>query len=141
MAVDYSFKVRFGDTDAAGIVFFPNFYRWMDEATHELFTELGHPTSELLSIEKISTPLLDSKCEFKTPLFFEDEVIVKTEVIELHNRVFKLSHTFYRGETLIAAGYTLRAWTSFKEKPKAIAIPEHIREKLTVHQKILSGSN
>ena len=35
MIVDYSFKVRWGDTDAAGIVFYPNFYKWMDEATHE----------------------------------------------------------------------------------------------------------
>ncbi|KOS68824.1 4-hydroxybenzoyl-CoA thioesterase [Lysinibacillus contaminans] len=135
MAVDYSFKVRFGDTDAVAIVFFPNFYRWMDEATHEFFTELGHPTSELLSIEKISTPLLDSKCEFKTPLFFEDEVIVKTEVAEIHNKVFKLSHTFYRGETLVAEGYTLRAWTSFKGQPKAFEIPDYIRKKLIAHQK------
>jgi len=135
MVVEYSFKVRFGDTDAAGIVFFPNFYKWMDEATHEFFTELGHPTSELLSKERIGTPILDSRCEFKTALFFEDEVVVKTEVIEIHNKVFKLSHTFYRGETFIAEGYTLRAWTSFKEKPKALPIPDHIHEKLKRHQK------
>ena len=31
--MDYRFKIRFGDTDAAGIVFYPNYYRWMDEAT------------------------------------------------------------------------------------------------------------
>ena len=30
MASDYRFKVRWGDTDPATIVFFPNFYRWMD---------------------------------------------------------------------------------------------------------------
>lgn len=135
MVVEYSFKVRFGDTDAATIVFFPNFYKWMDEAAHEFFTELGYPTSKLLSKEKISMPLLDSKCEFKTPLFFEDEVIVKTEVIELHNKVFKLSHTFYRGDILVAEGYTLRAWTSFKEQPKAIVIPDYMREKLLAHKK------
>ena len=135
MAIEYLFKVRFGDTDAAGIVFFPNFYKWMDEAAHEFFTELGHSTSELLSKEKISMPLLDSKCEFKKPLFFEDEVIVKTEVVELHNKVFKLSHTFFRGDLLVAEGYTLRAWTSFKEQPKAIVIPDYMREKLLAHKK------
>ena len=135
MAIDYLFKVRLGDTDAAGIVFFINFYKWMDEATHEFFTEIGHPTSKLLAIEKVSTPLLESKCEFKTPLFFEDEVVLRTEVLEIHNKVFKLAHTFYRGETLIATGYTLRAWTLFEDRPKAIPIPDLIREKLSAHQK------
>ena len=136
MAIDYLFKVRFGDTDAAGIVFFPNFYKWMDEASHEFFTKLGYSTSKLLSVEKVSTPLLESKCEFKKPLFFEDEVVLRTEVLEIHNKVFKLAHTFYRGQTLIATGYTLRAWTLFEDRPKAIPIPETIREQLVAHQRI-----
>lgn len=136
MAIDYLFKVRFGDTDAAGIVFFPNFYKWMDEASHEFFAKLGHPTSRLLSVEKVATPLLESKCEFKKPLFFEDEVVLRTEVLEIHNKVFKLAHTFYRGQTLIATGYTLRAWTLFEDRPKAIPIPDTIREQLVAHQKI-----
>lgn len=135
MATKYSFKVRWGDTDPAAIVFFPNFYRWMDEATHEFLTELGLPTSELIEKEKIGAPLLESNCKFKTPLVFDDEAFVITEVAEIHNKVFKLSHTFYRGETFIAEGFTLRAWTSFNGKPKAITIPQEIREKLTAHQK------
>ena len=135
MATNYSFKVRWGDTDPATIVFFPNFYRWMDEATHEFLTELGHPTSELMEQERISVPLLESNCKFKTPLVFDDEAVVITEVVEIHNKVFKLSHSFYRGDTFIAEGFTLRAWTSFDGKPKAVTIPASIREKLEAHRK------
>ncbi len=136
MATNYSFKVRWGDTDPAAIVYFPNFYRWMDEATHEFLTEIGHPTSELMETEKIGVPLLESTCKFQKPLVFDDEAVVITEVVEIHNKVFKLSHTFYRGDTLIAEGFTLRAWTSFDGKPKAILIPALIREKLEVHRKV-----
>ncbi len=136
MATTYSFKVRWGDTDPAAIVFFPNFYKWMDEATHEFLTEIGLPTSELIEKEKIGAPLLESNCKFKTPLVFDDEAVVITEVAEIHNKVFKLSHTFYRGDTFIAEGFTLRAWTSFNGKPKAITIPQEIREKLKAHQKV-----
>ncbi|BAQ09305.1 4-hydroxybenzoyl-coa thioesterase [Bacillus sp. OxB-1] len=134
MAIDYRFKVRWGDTDPATIVFFPNFYRWMDEASHEFFEEIGYPTLELMETEQVAIPLLESKCKFNTPLRFNDDVVVKTEVAELQNRIFKLSHRFYRGETFIAEGYTLRAWTSFEgETPKAVPIPEDVREKLAVH--------
>ena len=35
--------VHFGDCDAAGIVFFPNFSRWMDEASGAFFLACGVP--------------------------------------------------------------------------------------------------
>jgi 4-hydroxybenzoyl-CoA thioesterase len=130
MIVEYPLKVRWGDTDAAGIVFYPNFYKWMDEATHEYFTAIGFPTSTLYTEEQIATPLLEANCQFKSPLFFEDNVTVRSSVVELRQKVFKISHQFVRDEKIVAEGYEFRAWTSFKEKPKACPIPDKIREKM-----------
>ncbi|PLS18776.1 acyl-CoA thioesterase [Bacillus sp. M6-12] len=127
---EYSFQVRWGDTDAAGIVFYPNFYKWMDEATHEYFTAIGFPSSKLYADEKIGMPLLEANCKFKAPLLFEDSVVVKSTAADLQNKVFKLQHTFFRGDQVIAEGYELRAWTSFKSKPKAQPIPDEIRVKM-----------
>ena len=130
MIVDYSFKVKWGDTDAAGIVFYPNFYKWMDEATHEFFAAIGLPTSTLYAEQQVSVPLLEANCQFKSPLFFEDHVTVRSTVVELHQKVFKISHRFFKGEKIVAEGYEVRAWTSFKEKPKAHPIPNEVREKM-----------
>jgi 4-hydroxybenzoyl-CoA thioesterase len=130
MIVDYSFKVRWGDTDAAGIVFYPNFYKWMDEATHEFLASIGLPSSTLYSEQQVSVPLLEAHCQFKSPLFFEDAVIVRSSVVEMQSKVFKISHKFFKGEKMVAEGYEIRAWTSFKEKPKACPIPDEVREKM-----------
>ncbi|ARK32572.1 acyl-CoA thioesterase [Halalkalibacter krulwichiae] len=130
MVVEYSFRVKWGNTDAAGIVFYPNFYKWMDEATHEYFTAIAFPSSTLFVEQQVGTPLLEANCQFKSPLFFEDQVTVRSVVVELHQKVFKISHTFLRNEKLIAEGFEIRAWTSFKEKPKAYPIPDQVREKM-----------
>ena len=130
MIVEYSFKVRWGDTDAAGIVFYPNFYKWMDEATHEFLAAIGLPSSTLYSEQQVSVPLLEANCQFKSPLFFEDDVIVRSSVVEMQRKVFKISHKFFKGEKIVAEGYEIRAWTSFKEKPKAYPIPDEVREKM-----------
>jgi 4-hydroxybenzoyl-CoA thioesterase len=130
MIVEYPFRVRWGDTDAAGIVFYPNFYKWMDEATHEFFAAIGLPTSILYVEQQIATPLLEANCQFKRPLLFEDDVIVRSTVVELHQKVFKISHRFFKDEQIVAEGYEIRAWTSFKEKPKAHSIPNEVREKM-----------
>jgi 4-hydroxybenzoyl-CoA thioesterase len=130
----YLYKVKWGDTDAAGIVYYPNFYKWMDQSTHELFGSLGFPSSKLFAEEKIGFPLLEAHCEFKSPALFEDTLRIVTSVKEIRNKVFKLVHEFYRGETLLANGYEVRAWTTFVlKKPKAVPIPENMR-------KLLEGS-
>lgn len=126
--MEYPYEVKWGDTDAAGIVFFPNFYKWMNEATHHFFKEIGYPCSKLFETEKIGVPLLEAKCQFKTPLLFEDEVTVVSTVREIRNKVLIFDHSFVRDGVEVAVGYEIRAWTSFEGKPKAVPIPDSIRE-------------
>lgn len=127
--ISYSFKVQWSDTDAAGIVFFANFYKWMDDATHNFLNKVGLKPSELYEQKKITYPLLEAQCQFKSPLKFEDEVTIISTVTDASNRAFKLTHDFYENNRLIASGYTWRAWTDFSgPAPKAIPIPDDVRE-------------
>ena len=41
--------VEFGNTDAAGIVFYPNYFMWFDKGTHWLFKSMQLAPKELLS--------------------------------------------------------------------------------------------
>lgn len=128
---EYRFKVKWGDTDAAGIVFYPNYYKWMDEATHEMFDQLGHPSHKLFTDEKVGFPILEAHCQFFAPSFFADPITVVSRVVEIKNKVFKVEHTFLSDGQTRAEGYEIRAWTIIeKEKPKAVPIPEEMRTKL-----------
>ncbi|MFB4162437.1 acyl-CoA thioesterase [Alteribacillus sp. JSM 102045] len=127
----YDIKVAWGDTDAAAIVFYPNFYRWMDQATHELFEAAGYPASKLQKEEQVILPLLETFCQFKSPLVHEDRVSIHSEVTEINNKVFKVEHQFRKGEQVVAEGYEKRAWTSTAEgKPKAAPVPSFIKNVL-----------
>ncbi|MFD0944546.1 acyl-CoA thioesterase [Savagea faecisuis] len=136
--MEYRFKIRFGDTDAAGIVYYPNFYRWMDEATHEFFQSLGYPTDQLMS-KKLATPLVEANCVFKSPGLFNREIVLTTKVEMIREKVFKLIHHFKDGETVLAEGYEVRAWVSLESgKPKAQPIPEDVKKKM---EQYLIGGN
>ncbi len=140
MQTEYPFQVRWGDTDAAGIVFYPNFYKWMDDATHAYLTAIGCPSSQLFAKQQIGVPLLEANCVFKRPLLFEDRVIVQSFVEELQTKVFKIKHVFKKNDQIVAEGYEVRAWTSFKEKPKAQPIPDDIREKMIPQMEAMEES-
>jgi 4-hydroxybenzoyl-CoA thioesterase len=128
--VEYQFKVCWGDTDAAGIVFYPNFYKWMDQASHHFFSTLGYPTSKLFK-EKIGLPVIEAKCQFQYPLLFDDEVCIQSSIGELHDKAFKIQHEFLKEGIKIAEGYEIRIWASFHDKkPKAVSIPEEVKQKM-----------
>ncbi|BDG46924.1 thioesterase family protein [Parageobacillus sp. KH3-4] len=138
--IEYRFQVQWGDTDAAGIVFYPNFYKWMDEATHRFFAELGNPTTALFE-QKIGLPILEAKCQFRSPLLFGDEVRVCSTITELWDKVFQIAHEFYKHETVAAAGYETRAWASFADgRPKAVPIPAEVKRVLAERQSSRSAA-
>ncbi|MED3764693.1 thioesterase family protein [Ureibacillus sp. FSL K6-8385] len=132
--MEYQFKIPFGDTDAAGIVYYPNYYRYMDNATHEFFEKIGYPTEEMLE-KKQAIPLLEAHCNFFAPGRFHRIITVKTSVGEIRDKVFKLIHQFKDQDTVIAEGYEVRAWVSLDGgKPKAQPIPEELKHKLQRYQ-------
>ena len=76
--VTYTVRVEFGDCDPAGIVWFPNFFRWIDAASRHFFIECGVPpwreTEKTLGV--IGTPLVDTHARFvKTASYGDTRVI------------------------------------------------------------------
>ncbi len=71
-------RVQFYETDAAGIVHFSWFFRYMEEAEHALWRAAG------LSIHPPDSPIgwarASATCDFKRPLRFEDEFDVTIRI-------------------------------------------------------------
>ena len=126
------FTIEWGETDAAGIVFHPNYFRWFDLATHALFKAIGLPIAELTTQYGFAHPIVDVGCRFSSPLCYDDAVRLETTVVEVRGRTFRLEHKVFKGEILSASGYELRAWVKKDNegKIKAVSIPPGIAEKL-----------
>lgn len=125
----YEFTVRWRDTDMAGIVFNANFYVWMEDASNHFFAALGFPMSRSITENKIGLPAVESSCQFKKPLIFEDEAVIHTEVLHLGDKSIQFGHEFRRGDELIAIGKQTRVFADISgERLKAVSIPAEIRE-------------
>jgi 4-hydroxybenzoyl-CoA thioesterase len=129
----YSVNVQFGDCDPAGIVFFPNFSRWMDEASLAFFMACGVPPwRELVKTRGIiGTPLLEIHTKFKRPATYGETIEVHTSVEEWSAKTFRHRHRVKRGDTLLCEGTEVRAFCirdpENADRIKAIAVPEDIR--------------
>jgi acyl-CoA thioester hydrolase len=125
-------RVPFGETDAGGVVFYPNYLRWFDRATHELFRTLGLPMKELHEKWSVLLPIVSVQANFRAPLHYDDEVEIHSEIAELSERSLKVAHRVVSGGTEVSSGWEIRGWVSvaggeFKTQP----IPAEIRQRLT----------
>ena len=129
----YSVNVQFGDCDPAGIVFFPNFSRWMDEASLAFFMACGVPPwRELVKTRGIiGTPLLEIHTRFMRPATYGESIEVQTSVEEWMAKTFRHRHVVRRGDTVLCEGTELRAFCikdpQDPERIKAIPVPEDIK--------------
>lgn len=53
--------VHWGDCDPANIVFYPNYFKWFDQGTWDLFASVGYDMTTFFEDEGIlGTPILDA---------------------------------------------------------------------------------
>jgi acyl-CoA thioester hydrolase len=93
MAYEYKAvrRVEFAETDMAGIMHYSNYFRFLETAEHAFFRSLG-----LSIVTKVDPPVgwprVHAECDFRAPLFFEDEVEVHLLVAEKKSK--SLSYVF-----------------------------------------------
>jgi 4-hydroxybenzoyl-CoA thioesterase len=131
--VTYAVDVLFGDCDPAGIVFFPNFSKWMDASSLNFFMQCGVPPwRELIHTRGIiGTPLLEINTRFLRPATYGQTIHIDTSVIEWGNKVFTHRHVVRRGEDILCEGTEKRAFCirhpDDPNRIKAIGVPEDIK--------------
>ncbi|MBA4603829.1 acyl-CoA thioesterase [Thermoactinomyces mirandus] len=127
----FQIRVNWGDTDKAGIVYYPNYFKWFDIAGHQFFRSAGLSPAELADKQQIILPLLDARCTFEKPLYYDDIITIKTRVEEIHRKTIKLSHEVYRDEERTGYGYELRGWVKEEDgKIFAVPIPDEVKDLL-----------
>jgi 4-hydroxybenzoyl-CoA thioesterase len=132
-----SFKVRvgWGDCDPAGIVFYPNFFRWFDDATAHLFAMLGIPLPELQArYGTLGVPLLEASAKFAAPARPQEEIEVRSRVVAVNTKTFELRHEIFRGATQLLEGREVRVWAfadaSRPRGMRAESIPAEVAARL-----------
>lgn len=131
--VAYEIGVEFGDCDPAGIVYFPNFMRWIDAASRNYFVACGVPswrdTEESHGI--IGTPIVDTHARFVRPATYGDRISVETSVAEWRKRSFVMRHVIRRGGDVLVEATEIRIFArrvpGERSKIEAVAIPDFVR--------------
>jgi acyl-CoA thioester hydrolase len=121
-------RVRFGETDAAGIVYYPTFFSWFDDATHALLRRGGESMRDADGRPRDPLPIVEANATFVAPLRFDEEITVVSRVSELGTSSLRVEHEVYNGDRLAARGFERRVHVRFENgRVAAAALPDELR--------------
>jgi 4-hydroxybenzoyl-CoA thioesterase len=128
-------QVRWGDVDAAGIVFYPRFFEWYDLGCETLFAALELPWPTLFPAHGIvGVPIVESGSRFTSPARYGDTLDIRAVVAWVKDKTFRMEYEISVDGRLCAAGFEVRAWVKRPARPgeplEAAAIPAAVGRRL-----------
>ncbi len=127
-------EIQFGDCDPAGIVYYPNYFRFFDNATAALLSAaLGMNKGQWVAHYGIAgIPMVDTGARFMRPCAFGDAVEIASRITDLGRSSFAVAHVLAKdGETAVEA-HEKRVWVgreadgSIRSRP----LPDDVRRML-----------
>jgi 4-hydroxybenzoyl-CoA thioesterase len=131
--VSYSatIKVRFGDVDPAGIVFYPRYFEMLNSAVEDWFEDfLGVSFSSLHLVSGLAVPTVRLDCDFAAPSRLGEVIEVTLSVLKLGRSSCSLSFAMSSGGAVRLSGTAVLVCTDLKSI-RAVAWPPELRERLS----------
>jgi 4-hydroxybenzoyl-CoA thioesterase len=120
--------------DPAGIMFYPQYYIWFDQATERLFTENGLSYEQVKKkYNVIGYPLVESGAKYSTPCRHGEKVELHTTVEKWAGKTFVVNHkVFHKNGVMALEGFERRVWAvADPEAPKGMRaedVPQEVRD-------------
>ncbi|MAA74603.1 MAG: thioesterase [Salinisphaeraceae bacterium] len=133
MAFSCQQRIDWGDCDEAGVVFYPNYFAWMDAAFHRLCLAAGHSQRSLREdFGVFGTPLVSADCNFRGPATYNETLDVLVSVSHWGASSLGLGYRFERDGRLICEGSEGRVFVKkdAEGRMSKTAIPDAVRTTL-----------
>lgn len=129
MAFNFTDKVHFRDTDAAGVAYFANILTFCHIAYEESLAASQIELKSYFVTHHVALPLISATVEFYQPMFWGDpyQVILVPEQLDVD--LFQISYSLYTGTTLKLCG---------QASTKHVCIDPQIRKRKPLPSEILN---
>jgi len=125
-------RVRYSETDQMGYVYNGNYAQYYEVGRVEMLRSLGMSYGDMEQ-SGVMMPLLELKCKFIKPAFYDQEITIKTIVKELPGvRIYFEYELYNEADELINLGSTTLVFFDMVKK-KPCHPPQNFMEKLREH--------
>ena len=128
MEHELDIRVYYEDTDAGGIVYYANYFKFCERGRTELLRAAGFENKPLMDREGFMFVVRKLEADYLAPAFLDDIVTMKTSLSAMNNASFAMKQSLYKHDQLIfEANVTLVCVT---KSGKPTRVPDYLRKAL-----------
>src|SRR5438552_17647628 len=86
------FRVRYAETDQMGVVYYANFFVWMEIGRTDFCRDCGFSYRDLELEEKAFIAVAEANCRYVAPAKYDDEIVVETQLSRPTRRVLEFQY-------------------------------------------------
>jgi acyl-CoA thioester hydrolase len=122
-------RVRYGETDQMGIVYYGNYADYLEQGRTEWLRTLGF-SYKFMEANNIHLPVVNLNIDYKKPALYDDVITITTMLKEIPSVKIEFYYEIHNqdGQLLITATTTLVFVNSSTKKLRKA--PEYLLEKL-----------
>jgi acyl-CoA thioester hydrolase len=132
--VDYPFayrqRVRFGETDLQGVVYYANYLLFAEIGRIAYLRELGIVYDRDMLAQGIDFTIGEARVRYHAPLRFDDEYDIKVRVGEIRHSSWTFEYAIDRGDGLRCADVSTIQVMIDRKSGRATRIPAQLRQTL-----------
>jgi acyl-CoA thioester hydrolase len=111
-------EVRWGDCDAAGIVYYAKYFDWFTDGRVALLKKIGIPYQKFFHEQGIVVVAVEATCRYRKSLLPEEKYFLNTTLSRLGRTRMLFDYIITAAdETLVAEGHTVHAYVDNTGKP------------------------
>ena len=127
------YRVPYADSDQMGFVYYGRYLTYFERARNELLRNFNFTYREM-EAQGLGLPVIEAHVNYHLPACYDDQLRISAELSWLKLVRMQVACKVWRGDELLADGYTIHAVMNLKSK-KATRLPQELeklfRENLT----------
>lgn len=119
-------RIVWGDCDEQGIVFYPQYFYWMDSAFQALLRDAGLSLRAMREeFDMVGLPIVEANARFRSSVSHEDILRIEATMAHVGEKSLRAEYNGYCGDRLVFEGFEARVWLGHAGdgRPAAAAIP------------------
>jgi len=119
-------RVRYAETDAAGVVYHGNYLTYFEVVRVELLRALGHPITAI-EAQGVLLPVVEARLKYLRPARLDDLLEVSVSVESVGPASFAFDYEVTRDGLLLVSGWT-RLAVCERDSGRAMPMPGWLRD-------------
>ena len=133
--MEHSFtkRVRYGETDQMGYLYYGNYAQLYEIGRAEMIRSIGLSYKDMEKEHGIMMPVISMNSRFVRPAHYDELLTIKTTLRHLPEEYITFFHEIYNEQNKLVNGGSVKLCFVESASGRRVAVPEYLRKALELY--------